>query len=429
MNEKKIYEYLSSAESGDLEAQSELCQLFYDDKEIVKALPDDFWVEVDRIAQDGKDYANFIMHCRYFDDPSQSSKSYDFIRKAIRHKDVPLAVLRLGISYAQGIGTKENHALANYYFERALILGCQEAACYINHEYDTGRRDLVRDVEKNLNYIDLPNPQIFRFLRKRIEKERIKKNYGILSKIQDYLHYFYRDHDPDQGIDDILNDRDTVDADLCYATSTPSNQFEVDVDLLDSMLEQLFAPITQNQELYQAIIEHGYADLVEGGDRDLLQCIVNLKSSYEIICERYDVEEKELAIMDPTNLLPYIKVGWMTLVRRQAFRCVLSIQDVDPLTEEQFLSHLDSEEQQLNLCEEINDKDLQLFLISYVELNIDIDTIMLGLHSLLTSCKNHQLDDLAKHLNGFVGRLTDAGIEHQLPRFTSENLPPIEINN
>lgn len=426
MNIKKAYEYLLSAESGNTEAQSKLCQFFFDNKEIIGALPNDFWDKVDSIAQQGNDYANFILHCRYFDDPCQSSKSYDYIRKAIRHKDTPLAILRLGISYANGIGTKENHVLANYFYDMALAMGCQEADRYIDQEYGTGKRNLVHDVEKVIKNVVLPDPDKIDKLIKQVDKERARKNYGTLSALREYMPIFYPDYSQQKAYDDILNNRDTIDADICYSMSTSSNQYEVSVDLMDSMLTQLYAPITQDKELYQVIIETGYADLVEGCERSLLQCIVNLTSAYDDICDKYEIEKKEIAFMDPAELLPYFKVSLMALLRRQAFRCLLSIKDIDPLIDK-YLNHLDSEEQLFNICEEIKDQDVQLFLISFVELNIDIETIMLEFHSLLDLYRDHQQSALARHLNDFIRRLTDAGIEHNLPEFTAENLPKIEL--
>lgn len=85
MNKKKTYEYLASAESGNTTAQKRLCQEFYANKGSVSTLPDDFWKRVDKIAQQGEDYANFLMHCRYFDDPHKSSLSYEYIQIGRAH--------------------------------------------------------------------------------------------------------------------------------------------------------------------------------------------------------------------------------------------------------------------------------------------------------------------------------------------------------
>ena len=91
------------------------------------------------------------------------------------------------------------------------------------------------------------------------------------------------------------------------------------------------------------------------------------------------------------------------------------------------MNHLDSDEQLLNVCEEVKDEDLQLFLISFVELNIDTDSLEITYQKLLNSYRSHRLDELANHLNTFVSRLTAVKIEHQLPTFTPENLPHIKL--
>ena len=45
--------------------------------------------------------------------------TYDEARKAIRGGKDPMAFLHLGIIYANGIGITQNHALANYFFDKA----------------------------------------------------------------------------------------------------------------------------------------------------------------------------------------------------------------------------------------------------------------------------------------------------------------------
>lgn len=427
MNQKKISEYLSSAEGGNSTAQHKLCQIFYDNDDICQAMPDDFWKRTDKQAQDGYDYANFIMHCRYFDNPATSNLSYDYIRKAIRHKDIPLAILRLGISYAKGIGIKENHVLANYFFDMASTMGCKEADSFIDQEYESGRRNIVHEIENAIKNFNFSKPNIKEELIRRIERERVKKNYGYLSDLREYITIIYPEYNPQKGIEDILNNRDTLEADLCYSLSSSRNRLDVCVELLDSLLCQLYAPIIQNKALFQSIIEHDDAALLEDSERELLQCIVNITSSYDKICEKYNIEKKEMLHMDSMELYPYFKVSMITTLKRQALCCLYSIKDIDPLINDKFISYMDSDEQMLNMCEEIEDENLQFFLISFVELNIDIESIMLNYHSLLRLFRDHQLDGLAKHLNDFVKRLNDIGLEHQLPEFTSENLPTIEL--
>ena len=114
MNGRIIYECLTAAEKSDTAAQLRLCQIFYKDENLACNMPDVFWQRIDKLAQKGKDFANFILHCRYFANPSQAQQAYHYIRNAIRHKTIPLAFHRLGIVYSKGIGTSQNHTLASY---------------------------------------------------------------------------------------------------------------------------------------------------------------------------------------------------------------------------------------------------------------------------------------------------------------------------
>ena len=61
---------------------------------------------------------------------------YDDARVAIRNTEDPLAFLHLGNLYAQGIGTQENHVLANYFYDKAVRMECSEADEYIAREYE-----------------------------------------------------------------------------------------------------------------------------------------------------------------------------------------------------------------------------------------------------------------------------------------------------
>ena len=131
--------------------------------------------------------------------------------------------------------------------------------------------------------------------------------------------------------------------------------------------------------------------------------------------------------MSAHDMFPYFNVPLMSLLRRQAFRCILSIKDLGPYMDE-YLEHLDDDGHLLNICEIPDDKDIQLLLMSYIELHIDINNQQAEYLSLLRSFRNHEMDALAQHLNMFVKKLTDSDIEHQLPEFTPDNLPPIELS-
>ena len=322
-----------------------------------------------------------------------AAKQYLEARKAIRGGKDPMAFLKLGSLYAQGIGTSENHVLANYFYEKALYMGSKEAESYIRHEYDTGMRNIATEFIHAVNMADsiddIPPAKMDRF-RKQIEKARIKKNYGILSRLRDDLHIFYPDYNHEKAFDDILNDRDTVNADICYALSTIDNYSDVDVDTTESLLAQLYVPITQDTDLFQRILDSENGDLLDSNVGEILQCLVNFTHSYDMICKKYEVDKKEITPVSAHDMFPFFNAPLLSLLRRQAFRCILSIKDLGSYMDD-YLDHLGNDEHLLNICE-IPDEDA-----------------------------------LAQRLNIFVKKLTDANMEHQLPEFTPDTLPPIVL--
>lgn len=348
---------------------------------------------------------------------------YDTARIAIRDTNDPEAFLHLGTLYARGIGITQNHALACYFFKKALDLGCQEAEAYLNMEYESGKKDLADDINAAIGHPFLVTEDAISRFRTRVEKDRVAGNYGNLSRIRDYLRFFYPEYDKEKAISDILNNRNSVDADILYSLCTSDNASEVYIKSQENLLEQLYAPISKEDNLWEYID----TNMLSKDESELVQCLVNLNYSYDKICQKYDVDRKELYTLESLDLYPYIKIPSLVELRKQAFRCLLSIKDIDSNIRDKYLECLDSDEKLLNVCEAIKDEDIPLFLISFVELNIDIESLELTSLSLLRAYRNNNLQPLINHLNDCVNRLTASGIKHRFPLFSAENLPPIEL--
>ena len=327
--------------------------------------------------------------------------TYDEARLAIRDGKNPMAFLHLGMIYANGIGVRQNHVLACYFYKKALALGCQEAERFLSTEYESGIKDFETDISAAMD--DSPSPETMVKLKKRIEQERKAGNYGNLSKIRKHLPLFYPSYNKEKAISDILHYRDTTDADILYVLSTFDNRSEVYIDSQESVLKQLYAPISKDK--MKGDIN---SDLLSKDESELAQCLVNMNESYDEICQKFDIDRKELCPFESLELFPYIPISSLIQLRKQAFRCLLSIKDIDSKIQDRFLDCLDSDEQLLNICEEIKDQSVQLFLISFVELNIDVETLEIASLALLHAFRNGDLMPLADHLNAFVDRLTAA---------------------
>ncbi len=354
--------------------------------------------------------------------------SFADAQKAIKGGKDPRAFLHLGMLYAQGIGTTQDEMLAQYFIKKALDMGCQEAEECLELEYESGIKDFGDEINAFIGDANDVSRETIAKLKVRIEKERIAGNIGNLARIRQHLLLFYPEYNREKAISDILNNRHTVDADILFTLSTADNRSEVYIESQDRLLQQLYAPITSDTQLYDTIIEANNTDLLGKDENELLQCIVNLTSSYAAICKKYGITPYEIYTLKTLCLYPYIKISDLALLRRQGFRALLSIKDVDSAIHVKFLNCLDSDEKLLNVCEEIKDQDLQLFLISFVELNIDIESLEITSMALLKAYRRNNLLPLSEHLNAFIDRLHEAGIKNYLPHYMLGNLPKIDLN-
>ncbi len=354
--------------------------------------------------------------------------SYETTIKAIRGGKDPMAFLHLGILYAQGIGTEQNDVLADYFLKKSLDMGCKEAEEYLVVEYESGKKDFAAEFKSYIGEDGSASRETIAKLRARVEVERKAKNYGNLSRIRNHLTIIYPEYNREKAIKDILHSRDSIDADILYTLSTADNRSEVFLESQDRLLQQLYAPITTDSWLYDTITKLDDIDLLGKDESELAQCIVNLTSSYKTICKKNAIEPKEIYSLDSLRLYPYIRISNLVLLRWQGLKGLLSIKDVEPAIHDKFLNCLDSDEKLLNVCEEVKDQDLQLFLISFVELNIDIESLEIDSLALLKAYRNKDLEPLAKHINAFLDRLNKVGIKHYLSHYTVGQLPPIDLS-
>ena len=355
----------------------------------------------------------------------QKLPTYTDAQKAICGGKDPIAFLHLGILYAQGIGTEQNDILASYFIKKAIDMGCKEAEEYIKSEYESGKKDFAQEIITAFEDERQITQENTAKLRTKVEVERKAKHYGRLSQIRKYLPLLYPEYNREKAINDILNGHDTLDADILFSTCTTDNTSEIYLNSQAMLLQQIYAPF----EKYDMENEDLDAELLGKDESELAQCLVNLTESYDIICQLYHVPKKEIFNLQTLKLFPYIKVIDLALLRQQGFRCLLSIKDIDPAISKNYLHNLSDDKALLDVCENIRDQDLQLFLISFVELNIDLDALEIDSLQLLRAYRSDNFVPLAAHLNAFAKRLTRHGIKHELPAFTEENLPQIDMRS
>ena len=348
--------------------------------------------------------------------------SYDKARIAIKDKKDAKAFFNLGLLYAKGIGVRKNNVLANYFCKKAVSLGCEEAKAYEGIMYESGEIDFPEQIKCMLGNAETASSETIAALRKRVEVERKAGNYGYLSELRDQLPTFYPEYNKEKAMDDILSCRDTLDADIFFATSTGDNRSEVYVEKQDSLLWQLYAPVEKQ------IVSWGEKDdFLEGATTELLECMRNIISAYRAICQHFNIKEQDFLTPESLRTMPYIKVSDLLLLRYQGLRCLLSIKDVVPIICDKFLDNLYKDDELLNICELVKEQNLQMFLISFVELNIDIESIEIVSWRLFRDYRMNHIENLADHINVFVAKMKGFGYELNLPVYTTETLPPINL--
>ncbi len=345
----------------------------------------------------------------------------DAQRAVCRGKD-PLAFLQLGMIYSQGKEATRDDMLARYFIRKALDMGCQEAREYIDKEYETGKKDWAAEITCLIESASsISKENTFR-LRAKVEEERKARRYGNLSSIRSFLPMLYPEYNREKAIDDILNCRDTIDADILYSTCTNDNKDEVYIPQQEAFFKQVYAPFEAIRPKNEEIGAHLLGDDV----KELAQCIVNITSAYDAICNNFDIDKKELRTLDEWDYYPTFKLSDLVLLRQQGLRCLLSIKDIDPAINDKYLNNLCDDRTLLEICEKITDQDIQLFLISFVELNIDIDAIETNALKMYRAYKTYNFLPIIEHLNAIANNLKAIGLKHTLPPFAINNLPLIK---
>ncbi len=349
--------------------------------------------------------------------------SYDEARIAIKDRKDAKAFFNLGLLYAKGIGVRKNNVLANYFCKKAVSLGCEEAKAYEGIMYESGEIDFPEQIKCMLGNAETASPETIAALRKRVEVERKAGNYGYLSELRDQLPTFYPEYNKEKAMDDILSCRDTLDADIFFATSTGDNRSEVYVEKQDRLLQQLYAPVEEQIVFGEEV----NPDFLDETVRDLVACLKNLKEAYHTICQHFNIKDQDFPTPESLRILPYMKVSDLLRLRYQGVRCLLSIKDVDPIIYDKFLDNLYKDDELLNICELVKEQNLQMFLISFVELNIDIESIEIVSWRLFRDYRMNHIENLADHINVFVAKMKGFGYELNLPVYTKETLPPINL--
>ena len=268
-----------------------------------------------------------------------------------------------------------------------------------------------------------------KFFYKVIKKEIVSENYGYLPIFRKSIGLIFPNYKENEAINDLLSNNDTSNSRIYYGLSTSDNVSEIGLKSQDFLLSKLYLPIINQPQIRDIVLnDSNYKSLLSAAAAELFEPINNLVTSYETICKQFDIKPFPLIRPDYNDAFPFFSSVSVQKIRKEVLRCLLSIRDCDQIIQNQFLKKLDNDEELLNICEKIQDQNIQLFLISFIELNLDCESIMLSNSELLRHFSESRFEKLSDELNQCIARVEKEGVQLNLPKFTPENLPVSDEN-
>lgn len=253
------------------------------------------------------------------------------------------------------------------------------------------KKNMTLQLENNLGHLHIfDSSKIFNIIFPNYNENEIFKQYSFSGKENQML--FYARH---------------------YA-----NNIEIEVDLQDDFLERLHSLVTFDDSIGQDF------DNYDNDVKELVQAMVNYRSSYISVCNKKSIVPLEYNLPKTEYQFPYMPSSVCAKISYDTFELFMTLHDSMPDIYAPMLSILRDDSKMLDYIETIKDQDLQLFLISLVEIKIDIETIILNNFGLYKNYKENNKKPIVDYLNKVLDKYGDK-VQSRETTYTIENLPDI----
>ena len=252
-------------------------------------------------------------------------------------------------------------------------------------------------------------------IRELIMKQYEIGDYGCLKDIVESVHCLFLDFDENKAIEDFLQNINSFEAFIFYGKNFKGLPSSVQLDKMDSFMTKLLRPI-ENDLCINEIVQIQNDKIVSCHDIWSTP-MLNLSDSYKDIAIHHDIQGPLFERCEFNDIVPFFPLSLAVGYLQKAMAYLLSIRRYDPSL--QNLIHFEDDEKLLNIAEEINDVDIQLFLISFVELKIYVMELIDEYQALYANYEKGNYQELANYLNAYIHRLDAQNIKHGLNEFTS----------
>ena len=212
-------------------------------------------------------------------------------------------------------------------------------------------------------------------------------------------------------------DSSVIDRKLFYAKHY-ANEYEINIKSQDDILERLHSLISFDDSLLQDSSNY------DKDVNELIQAMVNYQTSYLDFCNKEGLQAKEYHLPKAEHKFPYMPSSVCAKISYDTFCLFLTLQQTVPDIYKPMLPLLRDDSAMLDYIETIEDQYLQLFIISFVEIKIDIETIMLNNYRLYNNCKDNKKEPIIEYLNNFIEKYGDK-VTSKETTYTLDNLPDL----
>lgn len=237
---------------------------------------------------------------------------------------------------------------------------------------------------------------------------------SFLREIGDSLNILYPNYDENSIFKDWEH-AGKIERWLFYSKNYANNA-EKDVDLQDSFLERLHSLFVFDESLIQD------NSIYDSDIKELIQAMENYQSSYRTVCKKEEITPIEYQLPESEHLFPYMPSSVCARISYDTFNLFLTLQYVMPDIYEPMFPLLRDDSAMLDYIETLKNQDLQLFLISLIEIKLDIETIMLNNYGLYKNYRDNNMEPIVEYLNKILKKYGNR-VTSKETIYTSNNLP------
>lgn len=253
--------------------------------------------------------------------------------------------------------------------------------------------------------------------------EHINVAPGCLSPFKTNLNELFPEYNRETGLKDFMDNNPSFLSQLFYAQSV-----DVDGEFYVHEQDRLLSKLMECVEKDSCSIEIRNRQLcLLQDDMELWRsdgAMENFNNSYQSVCESRNIRPiDDLSRFPYEHVFPFIPREKAVEYRKRVLRAFLSVILIDENLHG-LLDIVNDSEKLLNYAEKIeSDESLQLFIISFVEVDLDVSSLLIAGAELLQALAAQKLGVLVEFVNKIIGSIEESGIAHSIPPVTLMNLP------